>query len=220
MLSKHPEEFGHGSIEAIAANEAAQNASNSGELIPTMALGIPGSSSMVLLLSALIIHGFLPGPMLTRNAPQLLYASIAGMLASTVFLLLTGWWMASMCLKAVSLNRQMVIVVALAMVVMGVYSLNANIFDVFVCGVCGIIGYFMIRYGYSTAAAALAVILGDGFERHLRFGLNITGGSWVKFLSRPITAFIVAGCAALLMYGTYRQIQFRRKMAKMNGKPD
>jgi putative tricarboxylic transport membrane protein len=217
LLSKHPEEFGHGSIDGIAANEAAQNASNSGELIPTFALGIPGSGSMVLLLSALTVHGFMPGPMMIRVAPQLFYASIAGMLASTVFLLITGWSMASLCIKAVNLNRQVIIVLALATVVMGIYSINTRVFDVFVTLGFGVIGYLMLRYGYSTAAAALAVILGSGFERNLRLGLNLVDGSWVKLLSRPITGSLVAICLALLVYGTYRQTQFRKKMGK---KPD
>jgi putative tricarboxylic transport membrane protein len=139
------------------------------------------------------------------------------MLASTVFLLITGWSMASLCIKAVNLNRQVIIVLALATVVMGIYSINTRVFDVFVTLGFGVIGYLMLRYGYSTAAAALAVILGSGFERNLRLGLNLVDGSWVKLLSRPITGSLVAICLALLVYGTYRQTQFRKKMAK---KPD
>jgi putative tricarboxylic transport membrane protein len=109
----------------------------------------------------------------------------------------------------------MVTVIALATVVMGIYSLNTRVFDVFVMGVAGIIGYFMLRYGYSTAGAALAVILGAGFERHLRFGLSIMENSWVKFITRPVTAVIVAGCLLLLVYGIYRDVKFRKKMAQM-----
>jgi putative tricarboxylic transport membrane protein len=211
LISKHPEEFGKGSAEGIAANEAAQNASNSGELIPTLGLGIPGSGSMVLLLSALTVHGFIPGPQMITKAPDLFYAAVAGMLASTIFLVLTGWRMATLMLAAVNLNRQVVIVLALAMVVLGVYALNSRVLDVFIALVFGGIGYFMLRYGYSTAAAALAVFLGKEFERNLRIGLNFNENSFVQFFSRPITATIMAVSIALLVYGIYRQVQFRRE---------
>jgi putative tricarboxylic transport membrane protein len=212
FFSKHPERFGNGAIEGIGANEAAQNASNSGELIPTLALGIPGTGSMVLLLAALTVHGFIPGPMMIRTTPQLFYAAVAGLLSSTIFLALTGWWMATVMLRLVKINRQAVTVIALVTVFMGVFSLNTRVFDVLVCLTTGLIGYFMLRYGYSTAGASLAVILGGGFERNLRIGLNFADNSWVKFLSRPITATIVAGCFALLVYGLYRTYKVRKKI--------
>jgi len=212
LFSKHPEEFGNGSIEGIAANEAAQNASNSGELIPTLALGIPGSGSMVLLLSALTVHGFIPGPRMTEARPELLYAAIAGLLAATLFLVLTGWWMASLMLKAVTLNRSGVIVFSLAVVILGVFSLNGRIFDVAAMIVFGLIGYFMLRYGYSTAGAALAVVLGKLFEQNLRQGLSLTRNSWGEFFARPITATVVAIAVIIFLIGIYRQFRLRQRM--------
>ena len=212
LVSKRPEEFGHGSVEGIAANEAAQNASNSGELIPTLGLGVPGSGSMVLLLSALTVHGFVPGPMMIRQAPELFYAAIAGLLASTLFLLATGWWMAALMLRAVRVNRSLIIVLALATVVLGVYSLNTRIFDVYVALAAGLIGYFMLRYGYSTAAAALAVVLGGELERNLRLGLNLSNNSWIEMLSRPVTLIIVVITIALLVFGIVRQTRMRRRL--------
>jgi putative tricarboxylic transport membrane protein len=212
MISKHPERFGHGSIEGIGANEAAQNASNSGELIPTLGLGLPVSGSMVLLLTALTVQGFVPGPLMVARAPELLYATIAGMLASTVFLLLTGWRMATLMLKAVLLNRQLVIVIALAMTVLGTYAVQERVLDVAVAFAFGIIGYFMMRYGYSVAAAALAVFLGREFERNLRIGLQFYDQSWYEFFSRPITATIMLVVFALLAYGIIQQIRMRRRI--------
>ena len=215
LISRRPEEFGNGSTEGIAANEAAQNASNSGELIPTLGLGVPGSGSMVLLLSALTVKGFIPGPLMITKAPELLYAAIAGMLAATIFLVVVGWKMASLMLRAVNLNRQVVIVLALAMVILGTYSLNTRILDVYVALIFGGIGYLMLRYGYSTAAAALAVFLGSEFERNLRIGLNVVDNSYVRFASRPITATILIVSVLLLIYGIYREVGFRKaKMAR------
>jgi putative tricarboxylic transport membrane protein len=213
MISRHPEQFGKGSIEGIGANEAAQNASNSGELIPTLGLGLPVSGSMVLLLSALTVQGFVPGPLMVVRAPELLYATVAGLLASTLFLLVVGWRMATLMLKAVLLNRQLVIVLALAMTVLGTYALGNRVLDVGIAFVFGIIGYFMLRYGYSVAAAALAVFLGREFERNLRIGLQFHDQSWVEFFSRPITASIMTVAIALLVYGIVQQVRMRRRIA-------
>ena len=198
FMSKTPEEFGNGSIEGIAANEAAQNASNSGELIPTLGLGIPGSGSMVLLLTALTVHGFTPGPRMLVTSPDLLYAAIAGMFAAVIFLVFTGWSMATLMMRAVAMDRGVVIAVSLVFVSVGIFSLNGRVFDVGVAYAFGIIGYFMHRYGYSTAAAALAVVLGKGFERHLRQGLSLTSNDWVTFVTRPITATTLT--IALLLF--------------------
>ena len=213
LISREPHKFGKGSAEGIAANEAAQNASNSGELIPTFGLGIPGSSSMVLLLAALTVHGFVPGPMMVRNDPQLFYAAISGMLAATILLLLTGWWMATLMLKAVNLNRSVVLILSLATVILGVYSLNTRIFDVYVMLAAGLVGYVMQRYGYSTAAAALACVLGSELESSLRLGLNLVEGDIVSFVTRPITATVLLTITGLVIFGVRRTRRMRRNLA-------
>jgi putative tricarboxylic transport membrane protein len=213
MLSKEPEQFGKGSIEGIGANEAAQNASNSGELIPTLGLGIPVSGSMVLLLAALTVQGFVPGPLMVKNAPELLFAAIAGLMAATVFLLVAGWWMARAMLKAVQLDRQVVIVLAIAMTLIGIYAINTKVLDVLVALAAGAVGYFMLRYGYSTAAAALGVFIGKEFERSLRIGLNMNDNSFVSFVTRPITATILLLAVAVLIWGFWKRMQMRRRIA-------
>lgn len=212
MISKTPEEFGKGSIEGIGANEAAQNASNSGELIPTLGLGIPVTGSMVLLLAALSVQGFVPGPLMVVNAPELLYAAIAGLLASTLLLLATGWSMARLMLKAVQLNRQVVIVLAIAMTVIGIYAINTKPFDVMVALVFGVVGYFMLRYGYPTAAAALGVFLGKEFERSFRIGLNMNNNSFVDFFTRPITLIIIVVAIVIIIWGIIKRRQMHRSI--------
>jgi putative tricarboxylic transport membrane protein len=212
LFSKRPQDFGKGSVEGIGANEAAQNASNCGELIPTLGLGLPVTGSMVLLLSCLSVHGFVPGPLMVANAPELLYATVAGLLASTIILIVFGWRMATFMLKAVLLNRQIVIIIALAMIVLGVYAINTRMLDVGVTMVFGAVGYFMLRYGYSPAVAALAVFLGGEFERNLRVGLNMSEGSFVDFFTRPITATIMVVSITLLVFGIRRQAKMRQEM--------
>jgi putative tricarboxylic transport membrane protein len=210
LTSKRPEEFGKGSTEGIAANESAQNAANSGELIPTLGLGIPGSGSMVLLLSALTVQGLVPGPRMVVDSPDLVEAAVGGMLASTVLLIITGWWLARAMLKVVTINRSVVIVVAIALVVIGTYSLHGRVFDVITALVCGVIGYFMRRYGYSVAAAALAVVLAEGFEKNLRGGLALYDNNVWSFVSRPMTAALLLLALAMLIFGIRGERRMRR----------
>jgi putative tricarboxylic transport membrane protein len=211
LWSKHPEEFGKGSVSGIIANEAAQNASNSGELIPTLALGIPGSGSMVILLGALIAQGFVPGPFLIHQQPELLYAAIAGLLAGTILLAIVGMRVAGWMLRAVRIDRSVMVVVSLAVVVLGVYALKASMIDVYVLIAFSVVGYFMYRYGFSPAACALAVILSRGFEASMRHGLSLSNDSWLVMLSRPVTAGLLIVTALFLLGGFWKQYRRWRK---------
>jgi len=127
LWSKHPEEYGHGSIEGLASNEAAQNASQAGEMVPTFGLGIPGSGSMVMVLAACLMHGFVPGPQMIREAPQLLYAAGGGMLISTFILVLTGWPMSLYMLKLMTLDRQLILIGCILLTMIGVFTLNNSV---------------------------------------------------------------------------------------------
>ena len=214
MLSRTPEKFGRGSTQGIAANEAAQNASNAGELIPTLGFGIPASGSTALLLAALSIQGFVPGPQLVQNQPDLVAAAVAGMFAGSILILLTGWWQCKLVLRAVGINRAAVIVFSLALVILGVFALSFRIYDVLTCLVFGVLGYFMLRYGFPPAAAALAAILASDFERTFRQGLSLVGNDPVAFVSRPLTAIILLFAVGVAIYGFGSQ----RRMKKLDAK--
>jgi putative tricarboxylic transport membrane protein len=211
LWSRHPEEYGKGSIEGIAANESAQNADQAGELIPTFGLGIPGSSAMVVLLGALLMHGFVPGPLLIKESPQLLYAAVAGLLAATLMLALTGWWIARSLLRVVTFDRSFVLVGALFLAMIGAFSINRSVFDVYVLLFFGFVGYFMLRYGYPPAGASIAAILGTGLETNLRAGLMLKQGDFVAFVIRPWTALFLTVSLILLVYAIYSTVKLLRK---------
>ncbi len=210
-MSKTPEEFGKGSIEGIAANESAQQASQAGDLIPTLAVGIPGGSTMVLILAALTLHGLVPGPLLIQQSPELLFGAVGGLLGAAVFLALIGWMMAKVAARLAGVDRSLILVLALALTLIGVYSVDQSMFDVAVCLVFGFIGYFMLRYGYAVAAAALGVILGDEIESTLRQGILIADGSFLTFVSRPVTAIVLTLALLLLAYGIRGEWRSRRR---------
>ncbi len=213
LWSKKPEEFGKGSLTGIIANEAAQNAANSGELIPTLALGIPAGGSMLILLGALNSQGFIPGPFLIVDNPELLWAAVAGLLGATVFLAIVGMRMAGWMLSISRVDRSSVLVAALALVLLGTYAVKSSITDVVVMLIFGVIGYFMYRYGYSPAAAALAVVLSRGFESSLRRGLALSHDSFWELVTRPITGVLLLVSLALLILSLWRQHRRRRAPA-------
>jgi putative tricarboxylic transport membrane protein len=221
LTSKTPEQFGKGSTEGIAANESAGNASQAGELVPTLGLGIPGSDSMVLLLGALLLQGFVPGPLLLQATPNLLYATVAGLLGASIVIALLGWWLGKGLLRLVRFDRRIVFPMAFILTHVGVFSLRRSVFDVVVLLACGFIGYFMLRYGYSTAAAAVGLLLGAGFEANLRQGLLLVDSNLIAFVTRPWTAAILALAATLIAYGVYGTIRSNRSArAALTNPPD
>ncbi|MPZ59815.1 MAG: hypothetical protein GEU93_00690 [Propionibacteriales bacterium] len=215
LTSKTPEQFGKGSVEGISSNESAQNASQAGEMVPTLGLGIPGSDSMVLVLGALLLQGFVPGPRLITESPELLYATVAGLLGTVFYLFLIGWPTAKLVLQVSRVDRRIVLPLALLMTLVGVYSLRRSVFDVFVLLICGVIGYFMLRYGYSIQAAGVAVILAGGFESNLRQGLLLEDSSLIGFATRPWTAVILSAALALIVYGTMATVRLVRRERRL-----
>jgi putative tricarboxylic transport membrane protein len=212
--SKHPEEFGNGSLEGIAANESAQQACQAGDLIPTLAVGIPGGATMILILAALTLHGLVPGPLLIEQTPELLYGAVGGLLGSAVFLAIIGWPLARVATRLATLDRSAVLVVALLLSIVGIYSVNSSIFDVWVALGFGGVGYFMQRYGYSVAAAALGAILGANLEAALRQGLLLEDDSVINFVSRPVTATVLLLCLLALGWGVRNEWRARRTPAE------
>lgn len=210
-ISKHPEEFGNGSVEAIAANESAQQASQAGDLIPTLAVGIPGGSTMVLILAALTLHGLVPGPLLITQSPELLNGAVGGLLGAALVLIVVGWPLAKLASFVATLDRSMVIIISLALTVVGVFSVDQSLFDVWVCLLFGLVGYFMLRYGYAVAAAALGVILGANLEGFLRQGLLLSDNKLFEFVGRPVTATVLGLCIALLAFGIRSERRNRRR---------
>ena len=187
-------------------------------MVPTLGLGIPGSDTMILLLTALTIQGFVPGPLLMRESPELLHAAVAGLIGGSLFVLLIGWPLGKLLLKLILLDRRVVLPIALGLTMIGVYALNRSVFDVYVLIGFGFIGYFMLRYGYSTAAAAVGMILGPGMELNLRQGLLLMDGDIVRFVTRPWTAVVLLVAIALLIYGSLGNVRMRQRREQGSSK--
>jgi putative tricarboxylic transport membrane protein len=197
-VSKHPEKFGTGVIEGVAAPETANNAYANAALIPLFTLGLPGSPTIAILMGALIMNGLTPGPLLFQRHAVFVWAVIASLYIGNVILLilnlpLVGWWA-----KLLKIPYNILVVFILIFCIVGGYSLNNSMFDVGVMILCGLLGYVFKKLDFPLAPAILTLILGPLMERSLRESLSLSQGDYSIFITRPISLFFLIVTAVIL----------------------
>ncbi len=194
--SKRPEEFGNGSEEGIIASEAANNAVTGGALIPLLSLGIPGDAATALVMGALTVQGIQIGPGLFRTNGEFVYTT----LYASVFINLILFFIAVIAMKIfiniIKIPKYYLIPIVIVFCVIGCYTANSRIFDVYVMLICGYIGYILDKNGYSLTALVLGFILGTTSEQYLRRAL-IYFGSFGNAMRGSLlgAAFVVLGVA-------------------------
>ena len=198
--SKRPDLFGKGSMEGVAAPETANNAVQGGDLVPTLALGIPGSNSAAIMLAALILHGIQPGPFLLAKHGQLVYTLFAGLLIVNVLMIPVGLLILRLCLLALRLSQPVLVAAVLALVVIGTYAAELDMVNPWLALAFGVLGYGMRRFGFSAAATVLGMVLGVMAESELRRSLLISHGSWSIFVTRPASAVLLFLTLGVLVY--------------------
>jgi len=203
-IAKDPSSFGKGRIEGVAGPEAANNSAVSSGMIPLLSLGIPGNAVTALLMGALIINGVQPGPMLIVDNPQIFWGVVASLYIGNVFLLilnlpLVGLWVQ---LLRVPYSVLFPTIVLLAMV--GTYSANRNIFDLWVMLGFGVMGWFLRKLGYELAPLVLAFVLAPLLEQSLRQSMVMSPDGAMIFLARPVAATLMAVSALLLIFVAYK----------------
>ncbi len=197
-VARHPERFGKGAIEGVAGPESANNAAAGGSLIPLLSLGIPPNPIMAIFFSALIIHGIQPGPLLIKQHPDLFWGLVASLYLGNFLLLVLNLPLIGMWVKVLEIPYKLLFPLILLFCLIGVYSINNVSFDLYVMILFGVAGWIMRKFGYEAAPLILAYILGPLLENALRQSLLISGGSFLIFVSRPISA-IALGFAFLLL---------------------
>lgn len=199
-VSKHPEEFGHGSIEGILAAESSNNATSGGAMIPMLTLGIPGDTVMAILLSALTMQGITPGANLFSSGSFWVYAIMGGLFIINVFMLIQGSLCINLFTQVSKIPQSIMTPCIVVMCVMGSFAINNNIFECFVMIVFGIIGYFMKRFGFPITPLCIALVLGTLFETNLRRSLILSKGNPFEFLTRPISCLILILAVFMLFF--------------------
>jgi putative tricarboxylic transport membrane protein len=199
-VSKHPEKFGHGAIEGVAASESGNNATCGGALIPLMALGIPGDVTTAVLLGAFLIHGLTPGPALFKENISLVYGIFAALLIAIFFLPLIGRWFIRIFSLIAKVPNSIIYPVTTVLCTVGVYGFNSSFTDLWLMLIFGILAYFMRQFGYPLAPMLIAFILEPIGERAIRQTLTLSRGSLSIFVSRPISlTFLVLTVIAVII---------------------
>jgi len=200
-VSKNPEKFGKGAIEGVAGPESANNASAGASLIPLLSLGIPPNPIMAIFFSALLIHGIQPGPLLIKQHPDLFWGLVASLYLGNGLLLVLNLPLIGIWVKVLEVPYKILFPLILLFCLIGVYSMNNLSFDLYVMLFFGVVGWLMRKFGYEGAPLILAYVLGPMLENALRQSLLISQGSFLIFVSRPISA-VALGFACLLLLTT------------------
>ena len=198
-LSKHPERFGKGAIEGVASPESANNATSSAGFIPLLALGIPASAPLAVLLGGLLVYGLQPGPLLFQKNPEFVWTVIASLYVGNVILLILNLPLIGMWVWLTRIPYGILGPVILLLAFIGAYSVRNSMFDVGVSFVCGAIGFFLRRHQWPLAPLLLAFILGPLLEKYLIQSLSMSGGSPLIFFQRGISLALIVGAAVLLL---------------------
>ncbi|MGQ0675315.1 MAG: tripartite tricarboxylate transporter permease [Rhodospirillales bacterium] len=211
--SKYKHEFGKGAIEGVAGPEAANNAAVGGAMVPTLALGIPGSTTTAIILAGLIVQGVRPGPHLFNEQPALLYTVFASMLAANILYLVLGLGAAKLFARLALIPPAFLWPAVFVLSVVGAYAPNQSVADIWVVLIFGVVGFLFRRFGFSPAPMIMGLVLGKLCEETLKQSLLIFDHDWPMFLTRPVVValFLItaAGLAAPSLARAWRQATSR-----------
>ncbi|MDA7524495.1 tripartite tricarboxylate transporter permease, partial [Verrucomicrobia bacterium] len=208
--SKSPEEFGTGSDEGVIAPTSANNAAVGGAWIPALVFGIPGDAVTAIVLGALMVYDIKPGPMIFEQSGSQVQSIFAIAFITQILLLPAGWIGIKTFDKLLQLPRHWVLTAVVVFSVVGAYSLQNSMFDVYIMALFGLIGFGLELLAIPLAPLILGLILGPMVEKNLRTGLIKTEGDWMPFLTRPFCLTMVTVLLVIFMLPTLSRL-FRKK---------
>jgi putative tricarboxylic transport membrane protein len=213
-LSKTPDRFGHGAIEGVAGPETANNATTGTAMIPLLVLGIPSIPATAILLSALMIHGVQPGPLLLKDHPDVFWGLIASMYIGNVILLILNLPMVGLFVNLLRIPYSWLTPIILVVSVIGVYSVNYSNFDIWLMVLSGGAGYVLRKFGFDMAPLLLALVLGDRLEENFRLALTMSSGDYATFADRASLPVLIAAVALLaVVQGLAWAFGYRKRFA-------
>jgi TctA family transporter len=212
-MTKRPQLFGKGAIEGVAGPEAANNAAAQCAFIPTLALGIPGSATMALMLGALTIQGIAPGPQVMTQRPDLFWGLIASMWIGNLMLVVLNLPLVGLWVRLLRVPYRLLFPAILTFMAIGVYSVNNSQLDVYMTIVFGLLGFIFIKLRVEPAPLILAFVLGPLMEENLRRALLISRGDPTVFFTRPISAGFLIAAIVLLAIMVLPAVRKKREAA-------
>ena len=213
-ISKHPDEFGKGSIEGLATTSASNNGAVGGAMTTALALGIPGDSSTAVLLGALTMYGMVTGPMLLSKSADFVSRLYLLMLVANILILPIGLATAKACIKLLSVKEQYIQMAVLLICCIGAYSMNRAVSDVLIMFLAGIAGFFFRMYNYPLGPMVLGLLLGEMCETNLRRTLMLSNGNPLRLISNPISIVL----ALLVVFSLAGPAVSDRRKKKKAGK--
>ncbi len=207
-VSKHPEQFGKGAIQGVAGPESANNSAASASFIPLLTLGIPGNAAIAMIFAALLIQGVQPGPFLINERPDVFWGVVASMYIGNAMLLILNLPLVGIWVQLLRVPYAILAPVIVLFCCIGVYSIRNTVFDIWVMGVFGVIGYFFRKVELEPGPLILAFVMGPILERALRQSLLISAGSPLIFFKRPIAGSLIG---FLLMFILFQIVMAIRK---------
>ncbi len=198
-VSKYGHEFGKGAIEGVAAPESANNAAAQTSFIPLLTLGIPPNAVMALMVGAMTIHNIQPGPQVMTSNPALFWGLIASMWIGNFMLIILNLPMIGVWVKLLTIPYRHLYPAILVFCCIGVYSVNNTVFDIYLTAGFGILGYLFMKFKCEAPPLLLGFVLGPMMEENFRRALLLSRGDYTVFLTRPLSASLLAAAAFLVV---------------------
>lgn len=190
--SKYPDKFGTGIMDGLVASESSNNASIGGALIPLLSLGIPGDTATAMLLGGLMVHGITPGPMLFKTNGSLIYSIFAALIIANIMMLVVEFFGIRIFVRILSVPKNILMPIIVVLCVVGAYAGNNRIFDVYAMMAFGLVGWGLVKCKFPLPPVILGFVLGKIVEANLRRGLMLSRGSFIPFITSPISATFLA----------------------------
>lgn len=197
--SKHPEEYGKGSMEGLVAAETADNSCVGGAIIPLLSLGIPGSPPAAVMLGAFLIHGVRPGPMLSFEFPAFTYQAVSWLLVATIFMRFFAMWLAKPMQKILQIKNAILMPIVTVLCAIGAYSLDMRFIDIQLVFFAGLLGLLFKQGKYPAAPLVLGIVLGPLVDTNFRRALKASGGDFSIFFTRPVSLILVVSIGLLIL---------------------
>ncbi len=219
-ISKNPEEFGHGAPEGVSGPESANNASAVGAFVPLLSLGIPFAPPTALLLSAMLIHGVTPGPLLLKDNPDIFWGVIASMYVGNFMLLVLNLPLVGLFVRVLRAPLQLLMPVVLLLCLVGAFAINNTVADIWIMVLSGLAGYVLRKLDYPLAPLVLALVIGPVLEDSLRQSLLMSLGSFGVFWERPLCSSLLAITALVVVIPPFmKQLRARHAFGRSPQNP-
>lgn len=203
--SKYPEKYGTGIVDGLIASEASNNACTGGAMVPLLTLGLPGDNTTALILAGFMIHGITPGPLLFRTQGPLVYGIFASLLVANLLMLIVEFVGIRAFIRILQIPKNILLPVIVVFCVVGAYANNNRPFDVLIMMIFGILGWVMKKANLPIAPTILAFILCPTLETNLRRGLMKSQGSFVPFLTSPISLVFIILAVFMLVWNLRKE---------------